>query len=77
MRSTLGNNSVTLVLAGTAAEVALAVKNQRPVILLGFDAGGLFAEFQQSGQLTTAANPQDAVTQAAALLDPASAGDPA
>ncbi len=58
--------------AGTAAEVALALKHHKPVILLGFDPGGLFAEFRQSGQLATAANPQDAVARAAAFLHQAS-----
>jgi len=37
--------------AGTASEVALAVKYRKPVILLGFDAGTLFEEAERQGML--------------------------
>jgi uncharacterized protein (TIGR00725 family) len=37
--------------AGTASEVAIAVKCNRPVILFGFDPGTLFAEAEKQGRM--------------------------
>jgi len=54
--------------AGTLSEVALALKNGKRVILLGWDAGEAFVEFQRSGLLTTVLEPQDAVLQVAEAL---------
>jgi len=54
--------------AGTLSEVALALKNGKRVILLGWDAREAFVEFQRSGLLTTVLEPQDAVLQVAEAL---------
>ncbi|MEE9294091.1 MAG: TIGR00725 family protein [Phycisphaerae bacterium] len=55
--------------AGTLSEVALALKNKKRVILLGFDAGSALEPYRASAMLTDAASPEDAVQQAAAALD--------
>ncbi len=54
---------------GTMSEVVLALKHGKRVILLGLEVGREYASFRASGQLTTAADPPDAVEQAAAALD--------
>ena len=54
--------------AGTLSEVALALKNGKPVILLGFEPGPALEAYRQTGQLLTAGDPADAVEKAAALL---------
>ncbi len=54
--------------AGTLSEVALALKNGKPVVLLGLDVGPALELYRKSGQLVTAADPRQAVEHAAALL---------
>jgi len=54
--------------AGTASEVALALKNGKRVVLLGFPENVAFEPYSRSGQLTTAANVAEAVHQAAGTL---------
>jgi hypothetical protein len=54
--------------AGTLSEVALALKNGKRVILLGWDAGAAFGELRRSGLLTTAKDPGDALAQAEKVL---------
>ncbi len=54
--------------AGTLSEVALALKNGKRVILLGWDAGAAFGELRHSGLLTTAKDPGDALAQAEKVL---------
>ncbi len=54
--------------AGTMSEVALALKNGKRVILVGWNAGAAFADFRQGGSLTTAIDPADAIEQAAKIL---------
>jgi uncharacterized protein (TIGR00725 family) len=49
--------------AGTLSEVALALKSERPVILLDFDMGLCFAEHFKSGQLKEAKTPESAIIQ--------------
>ena len=56
--------------AGTLSEVALALKNERPVILLGLDPGPTLEPYRHRGQLLSARDPAHAVEQAAALLAP-------
>ena len=59
---------------GTMSEVALALKHDKRVVLLGFDVGLQFDRYRKSGQLTCADDPQDAVEQAAGALAEAEAG---
>lgn len=47
--------------AGTISEIALALKNHKRVILLGFDTDNLFSHYQQSGLLYQAATPEEAI----------------
>jgi len=54
--------------AGTLSEVALALKNGKPVILLGFDPGPAVEPYRRTGQLHAARDPAEAVAQAAAIL---------
>lgn len=54
--------------AGTLSEVALALKNNRPVIALGFDPGPAVETYRQTGHLHTAHDPAEAVDKAAMLL---------
>ena len=54
--------------AGTLSEIALAAKNGKRVILLGMEAGPALASFSRTGQVTRAADADDAVEQAAAVL---------
>ena len=54
--------------AGTLSEVALALKNGKRVISLGFDPGPSVDSYRRSGSLTSAGSPEDAIEQAAASL---------
>lgn len=47
--------------AGTISEIALALKNGKKVILLKFDAGTLFNQYRDSGQLKIADTPEQAI----------------
>jgi len=47
--------------AGTISEIALALKHDRPVIMMGMDVGGLFSAYQDSGQLKKATTPEEAI----------------
>ncbi|WP_066633699.1 TIGR00725 family protein [Desulfolucanica intricata] len=47
--------------AGTISEIALALKNNKNVILLGFDTGSLFNIYQQSGLLHPVSTPEEAI----------------
>ena len=53
---------------GTIAEVALALKHHKRVILLGFDVGPRFDGYLRRRQLTYVDTPAEAVDQAAAAL---------
>ncbi|MCP4250173.1 MAG: TIGR00725 family protein [bacterium] len=55
--------------AGTLSEVALALKNGKPVILLGFDPGPAVATYKSPGQLRAARDPHEAVELAADYLE--------
>lgn len=54
--------------AGTVSEIALALKNSRPVILLNFDPGSVFAEYESQGLLFSAASPAQCVEKIKELL---------
>ncbi|MDZ4179113.1 MAG: TIGR00725 family protein [Coriobacteriia bacterium] len=54
--------------AGTLSEVALALKNGRPVITIGLDAGPALASYRDNGLLRQARDPRDAIEIATALL---------
>ena len=47
--------------AGTLSEIALAIKNQRPVILLNFDVAAIFADHAPSGLLHKATTAQQVI----------------
>jgi hypothetical protein len=47
--------------AGTVSEVALALKNGRPVIMLGFPLGVPFTAYYERGQLMDASTPDEVV----------------
>ncbi len=53
---------------GTMSEVTLALKSDKRVILLGLEVGPEFDKYRRSGQLTSAADPEQAIEQAAAAL---------
>ncbi len=55
--------------AGTASEVALAVKCGRPVILFGFDPGDLFAEAEKRGMVFRENDPEAVVGRVRTLLE--------
>lgn len=59
--------------AGTLSEIALALKNGRPVIAMGFDTGGALGEWVARGLLHTAAAPAEAVAVARRILGSGSA----
>ena len=54
--------------AGTLSEVALALKSGKSVILLDFDLGPGLDQYRQTGQLSTASGPAEAIEQAASAL---------
>ena len=54
--------------AGTLSEVALALKNGRPVICVGFDVGPAFEPYRQKGQLQQVETPEQAIDAACAFL---------
>lgn len=54
--------------AGTVSEVALALKTRRPVILLDFDVGELFADAEKDGMLFRESTPEGVVERIKALL---------
>ena len=56
--------------AGTASEVALALKNGKRVILLGFPMPEMFEAERRTGRLTAAQDVADAVVQAAEAIGP-------
>ena len=47
--------------AGTISEIALALKNERPVILMNFDLPHLFADYRQRGLLVSVETPQEVI----------------
>ncbi|MFZ5634944.1 MAG: TIGR00725 family protein [Bacillota bacterium] len=47
--------------AGTISEIALALKNRKKVILLRFDAGGLFEIYREKGLLKSAGSAEEAI----------------
>jgi uncharacterized protein (TIGR00725 family) len=65
--------------AGTLSEVALALKNGRHVIALGFDVGGALAPWLERGLLRRAQTPEEAVAAVREILgleqQPSNRGD--
>lgn len=53
---------------GTLSEVALALKNNRPVVCLDFDPGPVFLEYRRSGMLVDARSPQEVIDKVRHLL---------
>ena len=53
---------------GTMSEVTLALKSDKRVILLGLEVGPEFDKYRRSGQLTSAADPDKAIEQAASVF---------
>jgi len=53
---------------GTLSEIALAIKHNKPVILLGIDPGPSFQPYRHSGLIIEANDPQEAVEQVEKLL---------
>lgn len=54
--------------AGTLSEIALALKAERPVIVLDFEIGSAFAAYAERGDLHPVRTPREAVAVAARLL---------
>jgi len=55
--------------AGTLSEVALAVKNGRPLVLLGgFDPGPVVAEAEKTGRVVRAPTPENAMEKVLTFL---------
>lgn len=55
--------------AGTISEIALALKNKKNVILMDFDLGSAFFEYEQEGLLHKAQSPEDAVNKVKEILN--------
>jgi uncharacterized protein (TIGR00725 family) len=55
--------------AGTASEVALALKNGKRVILFGFPDSPVFDPYRQTGQLSVARSVDDVIGQLASAID--------
>jgi uncharacterized protein (TIGR00725 family) len=55
--------------AGTLSEIALALKHGRPVILMGMDVMGFFAEETARGQLTSVMGPEEAIQRIKRFLE--------
>jgi uncharacterized protein (TIGR00725 family) len=53
---------------GTLSEIALALANRRPTILVGWDAGNSFARFEEEGLLHRTDTPEQAVALAQKLI---------
>ncbi len=53
---------------GTISEVAMALKNEKSVIFMGFDDKGLFRQGKYESLITIAATPEEAVQKAAEIL---------
>ncbi len=47
--------------AGTLSEIALALKNNKTVILMNFDVGKAFGEYMKQGQLLYAETPSQVI----------------
>jgi predicted Rossmann-fold nucleotide-binding protein len=47
--------------AGTISEIALALKNEKQVILLNFDTGAIFEDYRGRGLLFTVETPDEAI----------------
>jgi uncharacterized protein (TIGR00725 family) len=56
--------------AGTVSEIALALKHNRPVVLLNFETGKIFDRYRIAGQLHTAASPATVIEKIKAILHP-------
>lgn len=56
--------------AGTLSEVALAIKNLRPLVLLGFDPGTVVRQAEIAGRVSRASGPQEAMEQIRRYLTP-------
>ncbi len=54
--------------AGTVSEVALALKNDKPVILLGWDVGPALDRYRSAHRLESVQTPEEAVGRAAEIL---------
>jgi len=54
--------------AGTVSEIALALKNSKPVILLNFDSGSVFAEYEREGLLYSTVSPAQCVNKIKDIL---------
>jgi uncharacterized protein (TIGR00725 family) len=59
---------------GTMSEIALALKHDKPVILLNVEVGPHLAPYEARGQLTQADTPEAAVDRAGVLLSRNEAG---
>ena len=54
--------------AGTISEIALALKNQKRVILLNFDTGAVFEDYRRKGLLFEAETPQEVIDTIKSLM---------
>ena len=54
--------------AGTLSEIALALKTNTPVILLGIDTGNIFKSYKERGLLYFAASPEAAIEKIHEIL---------
>jgi uncharacterized protein (TIGR00725 family) len=54
---------------GTLSEIALALKNNKSVILLNYEEDKRFQQFQRDGRLQYAATPEEAVEKIRKILD--------
>jgi len=55
--------------AGTISEIALALKHARPVVLMNFEAEGIFDAYRATGQLHMVATPAQAIAAIKAIVE--------
>ena len=58
--------------AGTISEIALALKNEKRVILLNFDTGEVFEDYRRKGLLFSAKSPDEVIKIIKDLIGPLS-----
>ncbi len=54
--------------AGTISEIAMALKNLKPVILLNFEPGSVFAEYEREGLLSSVQSPAQCIVKIKEIL---------
>jgi uncharacterized protein (TIGR00725 family) len=54
--------------AGTLSEIALALKNEKPVVLMNFELNGMFETYRKRGLLVSADTPEAVIEQVKSIV---------